>query len=133
MNLIIYTDGASRSNPGHAAIGYWITDGKKSLEANGEYIGVTTNNEAEYRALVRALKEAAKYEADEIKCYSDSNLMVHQVKGEWKIKAPQLQDYYNDVKRLEKAFKKVTYHHVLRTNPGIERCDTLANKALDSR
>jgi len=133
MNLVIYTDGASRDNPGHAAIGYWLTDGKNSLELKGEYIGVTTNNQAEYRALIKALKQARKYKALEVKCYSDSNLMVNQLKGEWKVKDPQLMDYFNEIKTLEKNFKKISYTHVRRNNPGIEKCDAMANAALDRR
>ncbi len=130
MNLVIFTDGASRGNPGHAAIGYLITDGKNELESGGEYIGVTTNNEAEYRALIKALDEAKKYKPEEITCYSDSKLMINQLKGEWKIKAPQLMDYFNDVMRI-KGDIKIKFRHVRRTNPGIQRCDLLANEAID--
>jgi len=130
---VIYTDGASRDNPGHAAIGYWITDGKKELERKGEYIGVTTNNQAEYRALIEALKQARKYKPLEITCYSDSNLMVHQLNGDWKVKDPQLSDLYFEIKTLEKNFEKISYHHVRRSNPGIEKCDLMANQALDHK
>src|SRR4030043_148668 len=107
MKLVIYTDGASRSNPGNAAIGYLISNGKEVLEEGGEFIGVTTNNQAEYRALIKALKEARKYKPSEVTCYSDSKLMISQLKGEWKIKEPQLRDLHGDVKDLEKGFKKV--------------------------
>ena len=69
MDLVIFTDGASRSNPGHAAIGYRITDGKSELETGGEYIGVKTNNEAEYQALITALKKARKYSDKKVKIF----------------------------------------------------------------
>jgi ribonuclease HI len=133
MNLLIYTDGASRDNPGHAATGYVIMTGKRVLEERGEYIGVTTNNQAEYRALIKALKAARKYEPKNITCYSDSKLLVNQLNGEWKVKHDQLQDLHADVKSLEKNFKKVTYSHVNRTDPGVKRCDALANQALNQR
>jgi ribonuclease HI len=133
MNLVIFTDGASRNNPGHAAIGYLISDGKKVLEQKGEYIGVTTNNQAEYRAMIRALKEAVKYQPTKTTCYSDSNLMVNQLKGDWKVKNSQLQDLHLEVKRIEEKLGKVIYKHVKRDNPGVQRCDALANQSLDKR
>ncbi len=133
MNLIIYTDGASRGNPGYAAIAYRIENERGLLEEHGEYVGVTTNNEAEYKAIVRALNEARKYQPGEIKCYSDSLLVMNQLQGKWKVKHPQMKDYYENVKALEKEFKKVSYAHVLRNNKGVSRCDELANEALDKR
>ncbi|MFA5406023.1 MAG: ribonuclease HI family protein [Candidatus Nanoarchaeia archaeon] len=133
MNLIIYTDGASRGNPGYAAIGYRIENEQGLLEEHGEYVGVTTNNEAEYRAIVKALKSARKYAPSEVKCYSDSLLIISQIKGEWKVKHPQMRDYYENVKALEKEFKKISYTHVRRNNKGVSRCDELANEALDKR
>ncbi|MBD3312106.1 reverse transcriptase-like protein [archaeon] len=131
MDLVIYTDGASRNNPGNAAIGYLITNGKKELERGGEYLGVATNNQAEYRALIKALKEARKYNPNKITCYSDSNLMVNQLKGDWKVKEPQLKDLHSNIKELEKKFEKVHYKHVKRDNPGIQKCDKQANEVLD--
>lgn len=132
MDLVIYTDGASRNNPGNAAIGYLIISGKKELEKGSEYLGVATNNQAEYRALIKALKEARKYNPDKITCYSDSNLMINQLKGDWKVKEPQLKDLHSNIKELEKKFKKVHYKHVRRDNSGIQKCDKQANEALDS-
>ena len=132
MDLVIFTDGASRSNPGHAAIGYQLTDGKKELEIKGEYIGVKTNNEAEYQALIMALKACKKYKPEKIEVYSDSQLMIKQLSDEWKVKHPQLQDLYGEVKRITKGYK-MTYTHVRRDNPGVSKCDALANAALDLR
>lgn len=132
MGLIIYTDGASRGNPGHGAIGYLIERDGEVLESQGEYLGVTTNNQAEYRALIKALKESKKYKPDEIKHYSDSQLLVKQVMGEWKINEPQLIDLNAEVQKLKKEIK-VTHEHVRRNNPGITKCDALANQALDKR
>lgn len=131
MDLIIYSDGASRNNPGNAAIGYLVTNDKKVLEQGGEYIGVTTNNQAEYRALIKALKEAKKYKPIKITCYSDSQLMIKQLRGEWKVKEPQLKDLHSNIKELEKNYKKIHYKHVKRDNPGIQKCDKEANEALD--
>ncbi len=133
MKLTLYTDGASRGNPGNAAIAYSIMDGNKVLEENGEFIGVTTNNEAEYKALIKGLSEARKYKPEEVTCISDSQLLIKQVRGEWKINKAQLKDYSADVKRLEKEYKKVTYKNVPREDVNITRCDALANKALDER
>ena len=130
QRMEIYTDGASRGNPGNAAIAYVIVERGKILESGSEFIGVATNNEAEYKAIIKALKEAKKYKPKKVKCYSDSNLVINQLKGLWKVKAPQLSDFYNEVKNLEKEFK-IEYCHVPRSNKWITICDSMANHELN--
>lgn len=131
MKLIIHTDGASRNNPGKAAIAYRIENEKgELLEEKGEYIGVNTNNQAEYRALIKALKEAKKHNPTEITHYSDSQLLIKQVTGEWKVKEESLQTLKDEILKLETGIK-VKHEHVRRNNKGITRCDELANNALD--
>lgn len=140
MKLIIFTDGACRGNPGKGAIGYLIIKDTgdliniedNKLEGKGSCIGKTTNNEAEYKALIKAVNEALKYNPVEIKCYSDSNLMVNQLNGNWRINSAKLKNYFNIIKNIECNFKKITYHHVRRNNEGIFMCDAYANQALDN-
>jgi len=130
MKLTIYTDGASRNNPGKAAIAYRIEIEGKLIEEKGEYIGITTNNQAEYKALIKALKEAKKHNPSEITHYSDSQLLIKQVTGEWKVKEEKLQELKDEILKLENGIK-VRHEHVRRNNIGVTRCDELANNALD--
>ncbi len=131
MKLTIYTDGASRGNPGPGAIAFVILDSKgKLLKEHKHFIGDCTNNIAEYSALIAALKRAVKL-GDELTCFSDSKLMVSQMNGEFKIKKPHIRELYLKAKELESNFKKVEYNHVRRTNPGIQKADSMVNEVLD--
>jgi ribonuclease HI len=94
-------------------------------------LGIATNNQAEYNALLKALKIAKKYEADEVLCYLDSELVVKQLKGLYKIKNKKLQKFLSEIKKLEKGFKKISYEHVGRENKIISEADKLVNKKLD--
>ncbi len=129
----IYTDGASRGNPGESAIAYIIVDNGKILEKGSEKISISTNNEAEYLALIKALKEVRKYSPKKVTCYSDSNLLINQLNNNWKVKAENLLDFYNEVKNLEKEIGNVKYVHVRRENKWIKLCDKMANDVLDGR
>lgn len=128
----VYTDGASRGNPGPGAIAYIITDTAGSvLRQNAKFIGACTNNIAEYSALILALGEAAKI-GREAACFSDSQLMVSQLKGEYKVKKGHLRELFDEIKRLEKKFKKIEYHNVRRTDPMIKKADRMVNEVLDA-
>ncbi len=130
--LIIYTDGGARGNPGPAALGVVVGDKEYS-----EYLGEMTNNQAEYRALVFALKKAKallggkKAGEAEIEMRMDSELIVRQLNGIYKIKEPDLQPLFIKVWNLRLDFKKVTFHHIPREQN--KRADRLVNLALDSR
>src|SRR3954463_15524150 len=113
--LIIYSDGGSRGNPGHAAVGFVIYDAAgKEIKTFGHYLGITTNNQAEYRALIAALEEAAKLGATEAVCHMDSELVVRQLIGQYKIKEPTLQPLASEALRLTAKFTKVNFVHVPR-------------------
>lgn len=129
-----YTDGGARGNPGPAAIGIVICNAEdKILYEKGERIGRATNNQAEYTAVIRALEFAAHYKATHVRCTLDSELVVRQLHGEYKIKNAQLKALFAKLKECERAFEKVTYHHVRRTHPMIRRADRLVNEALDEK
>lgn len=131
MKLTIHTDGGSRGNPGPAATGIVIKDeNKKILAAYGEYLGVQTNNFAEYSALLSALKRARELGATEADCILDSELIVKQMQGVYKIKEPTLQKLFVQVYNAAARFKKVTYRHTLRT--GNKEADAEVNKVLDN-
>ena|SRR3989344_281885 len=130
--LIIHCDGGSRGNPGRAAIGIVIFDkNRKQIESHGEVIGTATNNIAEYTALRKALVMAAKLTKSEINIYMDSELVVKQMKGEYKMKAAHLKPIFEKIKSLETNFSGIRYHHVPREDPLQAKADYLVNAALD--
>jgi ribonuclease HI len=130
MEVTLHTDGGARGNPGPAGIGAVIQDlNGNQLKAIKEYIGETTNNQAEYRALLRGLTEVAAMGADKVTCYLDSELVVKQLNGQYKIKEPGLQDLAMDVIRLKQKFKEISFKHVRREHNAA--ADKLVNEALD--
>ena len=129
--LIIYTDGASRGNPGAAAFAYTISrDGADDIEEAG-CLGKQTNNQAEYGALVRALEHALRLGAEHrLIVHSDSELMVKQMRGEYKVKNEDLRGLYERARGLVGRFTgPVTFKHVRREHN--RRADELCNQALD--
>jgi len=131
--LTIHTDGASRGNPGEAAFAYVITrDGQPPIEEAG-CLGSMTNNQAEYIALVRALEHALKLGAEHrVIVNSDSELMVKQMNGEYRVKNEELRDLYEQARALRKRFEgPVTIRHVRRAEN--KRADELCNLALDGK
>lgn len=132
--LTIYTDGASRGNPGLAACAWLILDGCEVLEAESAGVGENSNNVAEYTALINALRSAKKYctpGETEIEAFSDSELMVRQLSGQYAVRAPALKPLYAEVRRLAEGYAAVSYTHVRRENPYISSCDWMCNQALD--
>lgn len=129
--IIVNCDGGARGNPGPAAIGVVLRDEKKVLETHKEMIEETTNNVAEYHALIKALESARKYTKDEVLIIMDSELVIKQMSGEYKVKAEHLLPLFNKVKALEKEYQKVTYQHVLRSDHHQAMADKLVNDALD--
>lgn len=127
--LVVHTDGGARGNPGPAGIGYVIaTKEGKILEKKGEYIGKATNNVAEYIAIIEALKAAKKYKPEEIECLLDSELVVKQVKGEYKAKDPKMRELLDRLRELV-FFKAIYFKYIPRLNN--KEADALVNKALD--
>lgn len=132
MKLIINTDGGARGNPGPAGIGVVIADEhKKIIGRHKQYIGEATNNIAEYRALILALTEASKVGADNLQINMDSELIVRQMNGQYKIKEPTLKVLASEVLQLIKSFKSVTFHHVRRELN--KEADKLVNAAIDEQ
>jgi len=128
--LTIYIDGAAKGNPGQAGIGVVIQDKDKVMEIN-RYIGETTNNVAEYIALIEALIAALRLEAKTLKVFSDSELLVRQIKGMYKIKSANLLPLNYLVNSLIKNFKKVSLEHISRKDN--KQADKLANLAIKAQ
>jgi ribonuclease HI len=132
-DLTIYTDGASRGNPGAAAFAYIISrDGHPPIE-HAERLPDTTNNQAEYTALVEALRKAAELGATgKVRIHSDSELMVKQMRGEYRVKDEGLRGLYDEARELAAQLPGgVTYTHVRRAQN--KRADELCNLALDGK
>lgn len=129
-HLIINVDGASRGNPGESGAGVVIRDEKGNvIEKTCKYIGIATNNIAEYNALILALETAKQIGAKEVKIYSDSELMVKQIKGEYRVKNEGLKPLYQNVMSLLKDFKAYGIIHIEREKN--TEADKLANQAID--
>jgi ribonuclease HI len=132
MRLKAYSDGGSRGNPGESAIAFKIiTEDGDLLKAYSRFLGISTNNQAEYEALISALKSARKFTDQKIACHLDSELVVKQLNGEYQIKDPRLKTLWSKVQELKQEFRRVTFTHVSRTNSHIEEVDQLVNDALD--
>ncbi len=126
----LFTDGGSRGNPGPAALGVYMRDLDSGKEYRiGKYLGHTTNNQAEYQALVVALEKAHSLGAHEVTCYLDSELVVKQMKGEYKVKDAGLRVHFEAIKELSKKFKKFSIHHVRREKN--KEADAVVNEVLD--
>jgi ribonuclease HI len=127
--LIIHTDGASRGNPGPASIAFTIKDERgKRISQDSRTIGVTTNNQAEYQAIIAALEEARKLGAEQVIVESDSELVVKQITGEYRVKKASLRPLYQQVGRIASQFNHFSIRHIPRDKN--TEADRLANRAF---
>ena len=128
---MLRTDGASRGNPGPAAAGVVIESEDGALLATGKkYLGTLTNNQAEYRALILGLKAVSARAPSSVAVLMDSELIVKQMNGQYRVKDAQLQPLYEEARTLAAALPRVTFQHVRRGFNA--RADALANEALDA-
>jgi ribonuclease HI len=133
MMLYGYTDGASRGNPGLAACACVLVDKNGEIVAKvARVLGTRTNNEAEYQAVIDALNTAVSLSAGRITVFSDSQLVIRQLRGEYRVKKRHLLELHGKVKDLERHFLSVEYRSVGRGDPWIRMADRLCNEALDS-
>ncbi len=129
--LTIFTDGGSRGNPGNSAIGIVFLDNNKNIILkHKEFLGIGTNNQAEYKAIIKALKLAKQFNPKKLRFYSDSELVVKQLRREYKINNPELKLLNDEVSKLSKDYF-CSFENVRRTNEFISIADSLVNKALD--
>lgn len=132
MELHLETDGAARGNPGPAGIGIVIRDGKDGvIERIAESIGEATNNVAEYTALLRGLERARRLGATRVRVQSDSELMVRQMQGQYRVKEPHLRRLHAEATRLAASFGSFVIEHVPRERN--READRLANDGIDAR
>ena len=132
MKVIVECDGGSRGNPGPAGFGcvVWSADHGTLLAEHKQAIGITTNNVAEYRALIAGLEEARRLGADEVAVAADSKLIIEQMSGRWKVKHPDMAELHQQARALASTFDAVTYEWIPRERNA--HADRLANEAMDA-
>ena len=131
MRLTVYSDGGSRGNPGHAAYAIVVCSGADVIFEKSEYIGTETNNVAEYRGLIAGIAKAIDLGADDVEFVMDSELVIRQMRGEYKVKSPNIFDLHHDARSLVSSIRKVKFTHVKRENKMISRADALLNGEMD--
>lgn len=129
--LHLFSDGGSRGNPGHAAAAWIVEDNTKGeiLEEEGLYLGEETNNVAEYRALIEGLKSAIKYQPRRLVCHMDSELIVRQLNGQYRVNMPTLKAFVEEIRELTDQLADVAFVHIPRQDN--YRADSLVNRTLD--
>lgn len=128
--IIIFSDGGARGNPGPAGLGVVIYNEKKEIVARiSKFIGKTTNNQAEYRALILGLEKAKRLRASDVICYLDSELVVKQLNGEYRVKDKDLEPLFIKIHNLTLSFKSVSFNHVRREKN--KEADKLVNIAIN--
>jgi ribonuclease HI len=126
----IHSDGGARGNPGPAAIGVVVTCNRQVVETISKCIGETTNNQAEYQAIIAGLEKAIELKAEEVECFLDSELVVKQLRHEYKVKNKDLASFFVKAHNLSLQFKKISFIHIPREQN--KAADKLVNKALDA-
>lgn len=131
-SIVIYSDGGSRGNPGPSAAGFVIKDIRDQLAyEGGAYLGITTNNQAEYHGVRLGLEKARELGVKSVECYIDSMLVVNQLNGQYVIKNRELWPIHERIKELIEQFDKVTFRHIKREFN--QQADGMVNKILDAR
>ena len=131
--LIIYTDGASRGNPGHSSFATLMKD-EDDIEyhRHSEYLGTKTNNQSEMLAIKYALNKAIEFTRNNIKLYSDSECSVNWLTGVYCVRSVNIRPIFDEIQILINNFVKVEFQHVSRNNPGVAECDKMCNECLDN-
>lgn len=128
----IFSDGGSRGNPGPSAYAVVVTKDGKIIHEHSEYLGINTNNYAEYRGLIAGLSKALELGAREVEFIMDSQLVIKQMRGEYKVRSENIKELYLDARSLASMIPKIEFRQVPRSELLIPRADALLNKELDA-
>jgi ribonuclease HI len=131
--LVLYSDGGARGNPGPSAAAFLAMENAEIIKTDSRFLGIRTNNQAEYEALTMGLEYALNAGAEEVICYLDSELVGRQMKGEYSVKNLELRKLYLKAHAIRVRFKKAEFYNVARTNSFIQKADALVNKTLDEQ
>ena len=127
----VYSDGGSRGNPGPSAYAIVVTKDGKTVHEHAEFLGVHTNNYAEYRGPIAGISKALELGADEVEFVMDSQLVIRQMTGQYRVKSPDMLALHEDAKNLASMIPKVTFTNVRRSERLIPRADALLNAEMD--
>ena len=131
MSLVIYSDGGSRGNPGPSAYAIVVTKDGRVIHEHTEFLGINTNNYAEYRGLIAAIGKALELKEDSVEFIMDSELVIKQMRGEYKVKSPNIRELHEDAKTMSSLIPNVKFTHVRRENQFVSRADALLNAEMD--
>ncbi|MDR0888013.1 MAG: ribonuclease HI family protein [Candidatus Methanoplasma sp.] len=127
----IFSDGGSRGNPGPSAYAIVVTKDGRTIHEHSEFLGINTNNYAEYRGLIAGITKAIELDVKEVEFIMDSELVIKQMRGEFKVKSANIRSLHDDAVALSSMIPKVTFTNVRRSELMIPRADALLNKELD--
>ena len=127
----VYSAGGSRGNPGPSAYAIVVTKDGKTVHEHAEFLGVHTNNYAEYRGLIAGISKALELGANEVEFVMDSQLVIRQMTGQYRVKSPDMLALHEDAKNLASMIPKVTFTNVRRSERLIPRADALLNAEMD--
>ena len=131
MSLVIYSDGGSRGNPGPSAYAIIVIKDGNVIHEHTEFLGTNTNNYAEYRGLIAGLGKALEMKEKEVEFVMDSELVIKQMRGEYKVRSPNIRRLHEDAKAMSSLIPNVKFTHVKRENPMVSRADALLNAEID--
>lgn len=132
LRLRIYSDGGSRGNPGPSAYAFIVTEDGSVIHEGTEFLGIGTNNNAEYRGLIAGIAKALELGADEAEFVMDSELVIKQMRGEYKVKSEALKGLHDDAVAMSSLIPKVAFTHVRRNDPMVARADAMLNRTMDA-
>ena len=127
----VYSDGGSRGNPGKSAYAIVVTENGKIIHEHAEFLGIHTNNYAEYRGLIAGIAKVLDLKGTEAEFVMDSQLVIRQMNGEYKVKSPNIAELHRDAVALSSQIPKVKFTHVRRSNEFVSRADALLNHQMD--
>ncbi len=129
-NFTLYTDAGSRGNPGQSSYGFFLFEDDRLLDFDGKYLGIRTNNQGEFTAMEKGILLAVKYGIKTLDCFSDSQLLIRQINGEYKIKDAVLKEIMGRIRTLSENFDIITFTHVPREKNKF--ADKMVNLILDA-
>ena len=127
----MYSDGGSRGNPGKSAYAIVVTTGGKVVHEHAEFLGIHTNNYAEYRGLIAGISKVIELGGDEAEFVMDSQLVIRQMNGQYKVRSPDMKVLHEDAVALASMIPKVSYRNVRRSEEMLPRADSLLNAEMD--
>lgn len=131
MKYVVYSDGGSRGNPGKSAYAIVVTQNGRVVHEHAEFLGVHTNNYAEYRGLIAGISKILELGGAEAEFVMDSQLVIRQMTGQYKVKSPDMKELHDDAVALSSMIPKVTFRNVRRSEEYIPRADALLNAEMD--